>query len=63
MKEKLKTIAIIILLALSIVLIIGCKSKYKLFLPGHSIRSISMIEKDYEVFSDQDKQEQVELLK
>lgn len=54
MKEKLKTIAIIILIILSLALIIGCRTKhYTLIMPGHSIRSISIIEREYEMFSDQ----------
>lgn len=46
MKEKLKTALIIILLIISLILIIGCRSKYTLFLPGYSPKSISIIRHD-----------------
>lgn len=53
MKEKLKTIAIIVLVIFSLVLIIGCRAKHcTLIMPGHNIRSISIIEKEYEFHSD-----------
>lgn len=53
-KEKLKTALIVILLIISLILIFSCKSsRYTIILPGHSLRSISVIEKDYEMFSDQ----------
>lgn len=53
-KEKLKTVVIIILLVTSLILIFSCRSsRHTIILPGHSLRSISVIEKDYEMFSDQ----------
>jgi len=52
MKEKIKTIMIIILLIVSGCLILfGCKTnRYRFILPGYSIRSISVI--DYRDQSD-----------
>ena len=60
MKEKLKTIALIILLLLSLILIIGCKAhRYIVICPGHSLRSISIIKSadpmiyDHNTFTEQ----------
>lgn len=54
MKEKLKTLVIIILLIISLILIIACRTNMKLIiLPGHNPRSISNIDCDYNRFSDQ----------
>lgn len=54
MKEKLKTLAIIILLIISLILIIVCRS-YRdiLYLHGHNFKNRPIIENDCERFSDQ----------
>lgn len=62
MKEKLKTALIIILLIISLILIIGCRSKYTLFLPGYSPKSISIIRHDRLLAKECDKQFEEQLL-
>lgn len=54
MKEKLKTAAIIILLIISLILVIGCKTnRFYAILPGHSQKSMPVIEKEYNRFTDE----------
>lgn len=62
MKEKLKTALIVTLLIISLVLIIGCRSKYTLFLPGYCPKSISIIRHDRLMAKDRDKYFEEQLL-
>lgn len=54
MKEKLKTAAIIILLVISLILVIACRTnRFYVILPGHSQKSIPVIEHEYNRFSEE----------
>ena len=61
MIEKLKTVLIIILLITSLALIIGCRSKFTIILPGHSPRSL-IIRHDRLMAKESDKYHEEQLL-